>query len=97
MEKAVNPVPVPTSDQQPRLSESGWQNQIASIQVRAGTWDFFAGEEFTCEDLETTLHSYLASLQLENLVTDDCTLAVLIGEQAGRYRRVLSAHAQVAV
>ena len=42
---------VPTSDQQPRLSESGWQNQIASIQVRAGTWDFFAGEEFTGESM----------------------------------------------
>ena len=37
---------VATSEEQPRLSESGWQNQIASIQVRAGTWDFYTEENF---------------------------------------------------
>jgi len=42
---------VPTGEEQPRLSQSGWQNQIASIQVRFGTWDFFTGEEFTGESM----------------------------------------------
>jgi len=42
---------VPTSDEQPQLSQSGWQNQIASIQVRAGTWDFYSGEQYTGEQM----------------------------------------------
>jgi len=35
------------SDEQPFLSELGWQNQIASVQVKSGTWDFFSDPEFT--------------------------------------------------
>jgi Beta/Gamma crystallin len=42
---------VPTSEEQPQLSQSGWQNQIASIQVRAGTWDFYSGEQYTGEQM----------------------------------------------
>jgi hypothetical protein len=42
---------VPTSEEQPRLSESGWQNQIASIQVQSGTWDFYSDENFTGETM----------------------------------------------
>jgi Beta/Gamma crystallin len=38
---------VTTGDEQPQLSQSGWQNQIASIQVKSGTWDFFTDENFT--------------------------------------------------
>jgi hypothetical protein len=38
---------VTTGDEQPQLSQSGWQNQIASIQVNSGTWDFFTDENFT--------------------------------------------------
>lgn len=37
---------VTTGDEQPALSQSGWQNQIASIQVKSGTWDFFSDENF---------------------------------------------------
>jgi len=37
---------VTTGDEQPQLSQSGWQNQIASIQVKSGTWDFFSDENF---------------------------------------------------
>jgi hypothetical protein len=37
---------VTTNDEQPALSQSGWQNQIASIQVKSGTWDFFSDENF---------------------------------------------------
>jgi Beta/Gamma crystallin len=38
---------VTTGEEQPQLSQSGWQNQIASIQVKSGTWDFFTDENFT--------------------------------------------------
>jgi hypothetical protein len=41
----------PTGDSQPLLSPTGWQNEIASIVVRAGTWDFFADENFGGESL----------------------------------------------
>ena len=37
---------VTTGEEQPQLSQSGWQNQIASIQVNSGTWDFFNDENF---------------------------------------------------
>jgi Beta/Gamma crystallin len=56
-EVAIYPEPsfagtvVTTGEEQPRLSESGWQNQIASVQVRAGTWDFYTGENFTGETM----------------------------------------------
>ena len=37
---------VETRDNQPRLDQSGWQNQIASIMVKSGTWDFFPDLEY---------------------------------------------------
>jgi Beta/Gamma crystallin len=41
----------PTGDSQPVLSPSGWRNEIASVVVRAGTWDFFADENYGGESL----------------------------------------------
>jgi hypothetical protein len=41
----------PTGDSQPVLSPTGWRNEIASIVVRAGTWDFFADENYSGESL----------------------------------------------
>jgi hypothetical protein len=38
-----------SNGEQPHLSELGWQNQVASIKIASGTWDFFSGEEFTGE------------------------------------------------
>ena len=38
---------VTTGEEQPQLSQSGWQNQIASVQVKSGTWDFFSDQQFT--------------------------------------------------
>jgi hypothetical protein len=37
---------VTTSDDQAQLSASGWRDQIASLQVLAGTWDVFTDEQF---------------------------------------------------
>jgi hypothetical protein len=36
----------PTGDNQANLSESGWQDEISSIQVQSGTWDFFTGDDY---------------------------------------------------
>ena len=38
-----------SGDEQPRLAELGWANQVASIRVAAGTWDFFTEPDFTGE------------------------------------------------
>jgi Beta/Gamma crystallin len=51
---------VPTTEEQPRLSESGWQNQIASIQVQCGTWDFYSDENFGGETMRLTAGPYPA-------------------------------------
>lgn len=41
----------PTGDSQPILSTTGWRNEIASIVVAAGTWDFFTDENYGGESL----------------------------------------------
>jgi hypothetical protein len=48
------------SDEQPRLNENGWQNQIASVKVAAGTWDFFTDPEFTGGTMRLTPGDYPA-------------------------------------
>jgi Beta/Gamma crystallin len=41
----------PTGDSQPALSQTGWRNEISSIQVQSGTWDFFTDENFGGEQM----------------------------------------------
>jgi hypothetical protein len=41
----------PSSTDQPRLEEVGWKDQIASVKVDVGTWDFFTGDDFTGESM----------------------------------------------
>jgi len=36
---------------QPKLGEAGWKNEIASVQVKAGTWDFFSEDDFAGENM----------------------------------------------
>jgi hypothetical protein len=38
-----------SADEQPRLAELGWANQIASVKIASGTWDFFTEPDFTGE------------------------------------------------
>ena len=38
--------PVTTGEDQPQLSQSGWQDQIASIQVKSGLWEVFTEEQY---------------------------------------------------
>jgi hypothetical protein len=48
----------PTSENQPALTQTGWQNEISSIQIQSGTWDFFSGENFGGESLRLTSGQY---------------------------------------
>jgi Beta/Gamma crystallin len=48
----------PTSDNQPDLSQTGWRNEIASIEVQAGTWDFFSDENFGGESMRLSAGPY---------------------------------------
>jgi hypothetical protein len=48
----------PTGDSQPILSTTGWRNEIASIVVGAGAWDFFADENFGGESLRLSPGTY---------------------------------------
>jgi Beta/Gamma crystallin len=41
----------PTGDGQPSLSQSGWRNEISSIVVGAGVWEFFSDENFAGESM----------------------------------------------
>jgi hypothetical protein len=48
----------PTGDIKPSLSETGWRNEISSIVVGAGTWDFFADENFAGESMRLSPGTY---------------------------------------
>ena len=43
---SFNGTSAPTADNQPKLSQTGWRNEISSLQVQSGTWDFFTDEDF---------------------------------------------------
>jgi len=49
---------VPTSEDQPNLEEAGWKNQIASIKVGAGVWDFFSDDTFAGENMRLSPGEY---------------------------------------
>ena len=48
----------PTGASQPDLSETGWRNEISSIVVRAGIWDFFTDENFGGESMRLPPGTY---------------------------------------
>jgi len=48
----------PAGDNQPNLSESGWQNAISSVQVQAGTWDFFSDDDYGGDTMRLTAGPY---------------------------------------
>jgi hypothetical protein len=49
---------VPTGDDQPKLSESGWENQIASLQIKAGNWELFTEEQYAGKAIRLAPGSY---------------------------------------
>jgi beta/gamma crystallin len=48
----------PTGDNQPNLSESGWQDEISSVQVQSGTWDFFTDDDYGGSTMRLTAGTY---------------------------------------
>ena len=49
---------VETDQNQPRLDQSQWQNQISSIMVKSGTWDFYPELEFRGQPLRLSAGSF---------------------------------------
>lgn len=50
--------PVTTAEDQPQLSQSGWQDQIASIQVKSGLWEMFTDEQYAGNAMRLAPGSY---------------------------------------
>jgi hypothetical protein len=48
----------PTSDDQASLMEAGWKNEIASIEVKQGTWDFFTDDNYAGATMRLAPGSY---------------------------------------
>ncbi len=48
----------PTDEDQPKLSEVGWQGEISSIEVKSGTWDFYPGEDYAGAAMRLAPGSY---------------------------------------
>jgi hypothetical protein len=49
---------VPTGDDQPKLSDSGWENQIASLQIKSGNWELFTEEQYAGKAIRLAPGSY---------------------------------------
>lgn len=50
--------PVTTGEDQEQLSESGWADQIASLDVKAGVWEVFTDEQFGGESMRLNPGQY---------------------------------------
>ena len=48
----------PADEDQPALGENGWQNEIASVQIKSGTWDFYSDEDYAGEMMRLGAGSY---------------------------------------
>jgi Beta/Gamma crystallin len=48
----------PADEDQPGLSENGWQNEITSVQIKSGTWDFYSDEDYAGEMMRLSAGSY---------------------------------------
>jgi hypothetical protein len=48
----------PTDTSQPELSPTGWRNEISSLVVGAGIWDFFTEENFSGESMRLPPGTY---------------------------------------
>ena len=55
----------PVDGNQSSLSEDGWQNEIASVQIKSGTWDFYSDEDFAGEMMRLGAGSYPRSTRME--------------------------------
>jgi Beta/Gamma crystallin len=48
----------PVDENQSSLSEDGWQNEIASVEIKSGTWDFYSDEDYAGEMMRLSAGSY---------------------------------------
>jgi hypothetical protein len=48
----------PAADDQPSLEQEGWKNEIASIEVKSGTWDFYTDENYGGEMMRLGVGTY---------------------------------------
>jgi hypothetical protein len=48
----------PVDENQSSLSQDGWQNEIASVQIKSGTWDFYSDEDYAGEMMRLSAGSY---------------------------------------
>ena len=48
----------PVGEDQPGLGEVGWQNEIASVEIKSGTWDFYSDEDYGGEMMRLSAGSY---------------------------------------
>lgn len=48
----------PVDENQSPLGEDGWQNEIASLQIKSGTWDFYSDEDYAGEMMRLSAGSY---------------------------------------
>jgi hypothetical protein len=48
----------PVDENQASLEEEGWKNEIASIQIKSGTWDFYSDEDFGGEMMRLGAGTY---------------------------------------
>jgi hypothetical protein len=48
----------PTGEDQPHLGELGWKDQIVSIDVKAGKWDFFTDDDYQGENMRLPPGAY---------------------------------------
>ena len=48
----------PVDENQSSLSKDGWQNEIASVQIKSGTWDFYSDEDYAGEMMRLSAGSY---------------------------------------
>jgi hypothetical protein len=48
----------PVDENQASLEEEGWKNEIASIEIKSGTWDFYSDEDFGGEMMRLGAGTY---------------------------------------
>jgi len=57
-EPGLKGLAAPTSEDQPTLLEAGWKNEIGSIEVKQGTWDFFTDDNYSGSTMRLAPGSY---------------------------------------
>ncbi|MGA2567477.1 MAG: beta/gamma crystallin-related protein [Pseudolabrys sp.] len=48
----------PVDEDQPTLGDNGWQNEIASLEIKSGTWDFYSDEQYGGDVMRLGAGSY---------------------------------------